>query len=89
MKEVKVEVIVNDPPCGRCRAVEKGAEKAASKVREDGINVSVEKLNILSKGVMGRYGALVSPALAVNGVIMTMGRVPKGEEIEKLLREAV
>jgi hypothetical protein len=63
------------------------AEKAGARAKEKGIEVIVEKLNILSREVVKRYGVLVSPALAVNGVVKVMGRVPSKEEIERLLTQ--
>jgi len=89
MKEVEVDVIGTKPPCSRCRTTEKNAEKAASRIRENGIKVRVKKVSILSKEVVSKYGVLVTPALAVNGVVKTMGRVPDEKEIENILRKAV
>ena len=89
MKEVKVEVIGVDPPCMRCRSARKAVEKAAEKLRAEGRNVKIEKANVMSKEVIGKYGVLVSPAIAINGTVKIMGRVPSEDEIESLLREAV
>jgi protein-disulfide isomerase len=88
MKEVKVEVIGPDPPCIRCQAAKKAVEKAAEKLKQSGIAVKVEKLNIMSKETVQKYGVLVSPAIAINNAVKTIGRVPSGDEIEKLVREA-
>ena len=89
MKEVKVEVIGVEPPCMRCQSARKAVEKAAEKLRAEGINVKIEKANVMSKEVIGKYGVLVSPAIAINGTVKIMGRVPFEDEIESLLREAV
>ena len=89
MKEVKVEVIGVDPPCMRCQSARKAVEKAAEKLRAEEINVKIEKANVTSKEVIGKYGVLVSPAIAINGTVKIMGRVPFEDEIESLLREAV
>jgi len=88
MKEIKVEVIGVDPPCMRCQAARKAVEKAAERLKANGITVHIEKANIMSKEVVKRYGALVSPAIAINGTVKIMGRVPSEDEIERLLREA-
>jgi hypothetical protein len=48
----------------------------------------MNKLDIISKDVISRYGAIMSPALALNGKLKIMGRVPDAKEIEALLREA-
>jgi len=89
MKEVKVQVIGPDPPCMRCQAVKKVTEKVAEKLKQVGISVKVEKTNIISKEIVSKYGILVSPALAIDGVVKFMGRVPSEAEVEKSLKEAV
>jgi hypothetical protein len=88
MKEIKVEVIGPEPACVRCQTAKKVVEKAAERLKQAGMTVKVEKTNIVSKEVVGRYGVLVSPAVAVNGVVKIMGRVPGEKEVEKLIREA-
>ncbi|MEM2995254.1 MAG: thioredoxin family protein [Candidatus Bathyarchaeia archaeon] len=88
MKEVKVEVIGPEPPCMRCQAAKKAVEKAAEKLRGAGIAVKIEKANIMSREVVGKYGVLVSPAIAINGTVKIMGRIPSESEVEKLLTEA-
>ncbi len=88
MKEVKVEVIGPEPACMRCQAAKKVVEKVAEKLKQTGISVKVEKANIISKEIVGRYGVLVSPAIAIDGVVKFMGRVPSEVEVEKTLKEA-
>ncbi|MBS7641535.1 thioredoxin family protein [Candidatus Bathyarchaeota archaeon] len=88
MKEVKVEVIGPEPPCARCQAAKKAVERAAEKLKDSGISVKIEKINILSRDVIQKYGVLVSPSIAINGVVKIVGRVPNPEEIEKLVLEA-
>lgn len=87
MKEVKVEVIGVDPPCMRCQAAKKAVEKAAEKLEAEGIKVRIEKANITSKEIINKYGVLVSPALAINGTVKIMGRVPSEDEVERLIKE--
>lgn len=88
MKEVKVEVIGPEPACVRCQAAKKAVEKAAEKLRQIGIIVDVERTNIISKEIISKYGILVSPAVSINGIVKLMGRVPKQDEIERLIKEA-
>lgn len=88
MKEVRVEVIGTEPPCGRCQAVKKVIERVAEKLKQSGISVKIEKVNILSREVVQKYGVLVLPAVAINGIVKIVGRVPSPEEVEKLILEA-
>ena len=87
-KEVQVDVIGVIPPCKRCDATLRNAEAAALALKSEGVEVKVNKLDIMSGNVIYRYGALVSPAVAFNGKIRIMGRVPDSNEIASLLREA-
>jgi glutaredoxin len=87
-KEVQVDVIGVVPPCKRCDATWRSAEAAASALRSEGVEVKMNKLDIMSKDVISRYGAIASPALALNGKVRIMGRVPDAKEVETLLREA-
>jgi len=89
MKEVKVEVLGPEPPCMRCQAAKKVVEKVAEKLKQTEISVKVEKANVMSKDIVSKYGVLVSPAIAINGVVKFMGRVPNEAEVEKTIREAV
>jgi len=88
MKEIKVEVIGPEPACVRCQTAKKVVEKAAERLKQAEMTVKVEKTNIVSKEVVSKYGVLFSPAVAVNGVVKIMGRVPREEEVERLIREA-
>jgi hypothetical protein len=89
LKKVRVEVIGVSPPCARCKKVEENARKAAAKLSSEGYSVAVEKLSITAKEMIARYGVLVAPAIAVNGTVKIMGKVPDVRMIERLLRQAV
>lgn len=88
-KEAYVEVIGVNPPCMRCQAAWRSAEKAASILKSEGVEVRMKKLDIMSKEVISKYGAIMSPALALNGIVKIMGRVPEAKEVETLLRELI
>jgi hypothetical protein len=89
MKEIMVEVIGVDPPCSLCKQTEKNARNVASKLVEEGVKVEVTKLNITSKEIISKYGVLMSPAIAINGRVKIMGKVPDVGVIERLLREVL
>ena len=86
-RTVNVEVIGVNPPCAWCDATWKNTEKAVAVVKAEGIDATMKKLDIISKDVIQKYGALMSPALALNGAVKIMGRVPDPNEIARLLRE--
>jgi len=88
MKDVKIEVLGPEPPCMRCQAAKKVAEKVAEKFKHTEVSVNVEKANVMSKDTIGKYGVLISPAIAINGKVKFMGRIPSEAEVEKSVKEA-
>ena len=89
MNDIKIEVIGTSPPCPRCKKTEENARKAASKLIEEGVKVEVAKLNVTAKETISKYGVLMTPAVAVNGVVRIMGKMPDVGLVERLLREAL
>lgn len=89
MKKLELEVIGVSPPCSRCKKAEENARKAASKLSNEEYEVEVTKLSITAKETISKYGVLMSPAIAINGSVKIMGKVPDVGVIERLLREAL
>jgi small redox-active disulfide protein 2 len=89
LNTIKIEVIGVNPPCPRCKKTEENARKAASKLAAEGIEVEVTKLDITSKETISKYGVVMSPAIAINGVVKIMGKVPDISLVERLLRETL
>jgi hypothetical protein len=87
LKKVYIEVIGPNPPCAWCTALWKNAERAASALKSEQIDVILKKVNIMSREVISKYGAVMSPGLALNGTLKVMGRVPDAKEIEGLIRQ--
>ncbi len=87
MKKVIAEVIGPNAPCHRCITVKETVQAVAQKLEAEGIKVEVKRLDIMSREVIRKYGLLLSPALAVNGVVKMMGWVPDKEEVEAILRD--
>ena len=85
MRKLKVEVIGVNPPCRRCKQAEDNARKAAARLGEEGVEVI--KLDVSSGETVSRFGLVMSPAVAVNGVVRIMGKVPDPGVVERILRE--
>lgn len=77
------------PPCARCKKAEENVRKAAANLSSEGYNVKVTKLNITAQETLSKYGVLMSPAIAVNGTVRIMGKIPDVGVVERLLRETV
>ena len=67
--------------CKNCHALYENAQEA---VKAAGLNVEVEYITDLQK-VM-EYGVMSMPALVINDRVISMGKVLKSEEIEKLIK---
>lgn len=69
--------------CAKCNQLKESAEAAA---RELGLDYEIEKVTDFKE--IARMGALVTPALAVDGKLKLVGRVARPEEIKPLLKES-
>lgn len=69
--------------CAKCNQLKESAEAAA---RELGLDYEIEKVTDFKE--IARMGALVTPALAVDGKLKLVGRVAGAEEIKPLLKES-
>ncbi len=68
--------------CAKCNQLKENAEAAA---RELGLAYEIEKITDFRE--IARMGALVTPALAVNGKLKLVGRVAEPKEIKPMLQE--
>ncbi len=77
-----IEVIGLDPPCGKCNEL---LENVKAAIRITGTDAVVEKKWTLSEKIRQQYGLLLSPALAIDGVVVAQGKVYQTERIMGLL----
>jgi small redox-active disulfide protein 2 len=68
--------------CPKCKKLTENAEAAA---KELGIEYKIEKVTDISK-IMD-FGVMMTPALAVDGEVKIVGKVPGVEEIRRILSE--
>ena len=68
-----------------CKACHEQYENAAAAVKALGLPVEVEYITDMEK-VMG-YGVMSMPAIVVNEQVVSMGKVLKAADVEKLLRK--
>lgn len=66
--------------CPKCKKLAENAEAAA---KSAGVNYEMEKVTDLN-AIMA-FGVMMTPALAVDGVVKVVGKVPEPAEIGKLL----
>ena len=66
--------------CPKCKKLAENAEAAAKAL---GVEYTLEKVTDLSE--IMTFGVMMTPALAVDGVVKVVGRVPDPETIKALL----
>jgi small redox-active disulfide protein 2 len=79
-----MQLLVIGPGCTKCKTLAQFTEQA---VKELGVQAEITKVTDL-KQIMA-LGVMMTPALAVNGTIKVVGKVPSVAEIEALLQQAV
>jgi glutaredoxin len=79
---IEVRVFGSEPPCVYCKRTEEAAKKAAAMFPG---RVSVEKHSAHSPEATGA-GFTATPAVVVNGKVVSQGRVPEEEELERIFR---
>ena len=77
-----IEIIGLEPPCKKCSELLENAKEA---VKIAGIEAEVVKKWTLSDEMRDKYGLLLSPALAIEGMVVAQGKVYKTERIVGLL----
>jgi small redox-active disulfide protein 2 len=80
--EEQMNIKVLGPGCARCHQTEKIVKEA---VAEENADAVVEYVNDLREIV--KYGVFSTPAVVVDGVVKSVGKVPKKEEIKEWLRK--
>jgi len=66
--------------CPKCAKL---AEQARAAVAELGIEAEVEKITDIME--ITNFGVMATPALAVDGQVKVVGKVPSTEEIKQML----
>ncbi len=89
MSDILVEVLGTVPPCSRCNLTFKTVAKAVSQLNRPDVTVKVEKRNCSDRETVRRFGIIVPPAVAINGVVKITGRIPNESEVKTLIEKAL
>ena len=68
--------------CPKCKKLAENAEAAAGEL---GLDFELEKITDIN-GIM-KFGVMMTPGLAIDGDVKTVGKVPTVEEIKQLLNQ--
>jgi protein-disulfide isomerase len=80
---IEVKVFGTTPPCAKCKEVTKRAKKVAEKYPGQ---VGVTHFDALS-AEGDKYGILMTPTLVINDKVVSVGKVPGEEDIEKMIKK--
>ena len=80
--ETRIKVQVLGVGCSKCKTLE---EKVRQLVATHQLNVDVEKVTDF-KEIM-KYGIMSTPGLVINGVVKSVGTVPKDSQLLQWLKE--
>jgi small redox-active disulfide protein 2 len=78
-----MKILVIGPGCAKCRTLAQFTEQAVSEL---GVSAEISKITDL-KQIMA-LGVMMTPALAVNGTIKVVGKVPAIPELKAILQQA-
>ena len=67
------------PGCPKCKKLAENAETAAKQL---GIEYTLEKVTDIND--IMKFGVMMTPALAVDGQVKVVGKVPSPDEIKKM-----
>lgn len=76
---IKIQILGTG--CPKCKKLTENAETAAKTL---GIEYAIEKVTDINE--IMEFGVMMTPALAVNGAVKVVGKVPSVAEIEALLK---
>jgi small redox-active disulfide protein 2 len=77
-----MEIKVLGPGCPRCQQTEKIIKEA---VAEAGVEANVEKITDIMK--IMTFGVISTPAVVVDGIVKSSGKIPKKEEVKNWIKK--
>jgi small redox-active disulfide protein 2 len=66
--------------CPKCKKLAENAETAAKAL---GLDLEIEKVTDINE--IMKFGVMMTPALAIDGQVKTVGKVPSPDEIKRML----
>ena len=82
---INVKVFGTTPPCAKCKELTKRATKVAEKYPGQ---IEVTKFDAMS-AEGDKYCIMMTPTLVINDKVVSIGKVPGEDEIEKMVKKAM
>ena len=76
---MKIQVL--GPGCHKCEELAKNVKQA---IQETGADCTMEKITDIME--ITNFGVMLTPALAIDGDVKVVGKVPSTEEIKNLIQ---
>jgi small redox-active disulfide protein 2 len=77
---IVMEIKILGTGCAKCKTLEELTRKV---VKDNGIQANISKVEDIVE--IMKFNIMTTPALVVNGKVVTKGRIPSAEEIKQLL----
>ena len=77
-----MEINILGPGCPKCKQTEEIVRQA---VAEEGIAANIEKVTDVMK--IAGYGVFGTPAVIIDGVVKSVGKIPKKEDIKTWIKK--
>jgi small redox-active disulfide protein 2 len=75
-----MEIKILGTGCSKCKTLEELTRKV---IKDNGIDVTITKIEDIVE--IMKYNIMTTPALVVNGKVVSKGRIPTSEEIKQFL----
>lgn len=75
-----MEIKILGPGCAKCNTLEKLTREV---VNANGIDATITKVDDIME--IMKFNIMTTPALVIDGKVVTKGRIPSAEEIKHLL----
>lgn len=75
-----MKIIIAGPGCPKCQVTEKNVREACSQM-----NILAEITHVTDFKEIGKLGVMLTPAVLIDGKVVTSGRVPEVDEVKKSL----
>ena len=76
----KIQIL--GPGCPKCNKLAQNARAAVEQLADD---FEIEKVTDINE--IMKFGVMITPALAVNGEVKAIGKVPSPDEIRQILAQ--
>jgi small redox-active disulfide protein 2 len=77
-----MEIKILGTGCSKCKTLEEVTRKV---VKDNGIDASITKIEDIVE--IMKYNIIATPALVIDGKVVSKGRIPSAEEIKQLLNK--